>query len=293
MPDEMGGQGADNSLPTAPLAGPRLYLNGFPKSGLHLLWTWCLPFVKEAAFQPPWAGSFGGDSWTTEWLDVETRLLPRLDALRPGTYLKAHTGYRADIEQAMQERGIVHVFVYRDPRDVAVSQAFHILNANERRGEYGKTLFHPGADEIKALGGFDAVLAACIAGHGRWAGVIARWEQYAGWLDTDWTLCLRFEDMRARAYETAQYVIRYIYGRTAKVAGFQLGLYQADLDQATTHLLKVAEAAREYSPTYRKGQAGGWREHFTAEHIALWHEHDPTDWVARLGYSWEEAEWPT
>jgi hypothetical protein len=267
--------------------GPRLYLNGFPKSGLHLLWTWALPFVKEAAIMPPWAGTFQGNAWTTAWSENGS-LFERLDCLQPGTFLKGHCGWRQDIEDYMQENGIVHVFVFRDPRDVAVSQAHHILGANERTGEIGKILFHPGADAIKeATGGdFDAVLSACIAGMDEWEGVIKRWELYAGWLDVPWVLSLKFEDMREKAFEMAQLMIRYVYGRAARAAGFKMGLYQEDLDSATRHLLHVADEARKYSPTYRKGTSGGWREAFTDEHIELWKEHDPTGWVERLGYEW-------
>lgn len=290
MPNDNGSGDADNgSAPKVKLDGPRLYLNGFPKSGLHLLWAWSLPFVAEPAFTPkPWAASFMGNCWTTTWVD-DDRLFPRLDALRPGTYLKAHTGYRPDIEEYLRTHGIVHIFVYRDLRDVAVSQAHHILSANEKHGDHGHILYHPGADAIKemARGDFDYVLAAVIAGYGPWNGLIERWELFAPWLDVGWVLSLKYEDMRHKAFETAQLMIRYVYGRTARVAGFKMGLYQNDLEAAAKHLLNVADQSRQYSPTFRKGQTGGWREAFNEDHIELWREHDPTDWITKLGYSWE------
>ena len=270
--------------------GPRLYINGFPKSGLHLLWTWALPFVAEPAFTPkPWTGTFQGNAWTTKWVDLDN-FEKRMEHLREGTYLKGHCGWSERIERFLWGSGVVHCFVYRDPRDVAVSQAYHILKADKEKDENGVILHHPGAEDIRTMaqGDFGHILAACIAGYGPWAGVIERWELYAGWLDCGWTLCLRFEDMRHKAYETAQLMIRYVYGRMAKVAGFNLGLYQQDLDRGTRDLLELADKNRKNSPTYRKGQTGGWREHFTPDHIDLWREHDPTDWVTRLGYSWGE-----
>ncbi|NIV36795.1 MAG: hypothetical protein GWN58_47380 [Anaerolineae bacterium] len=289
MPNGTNGQGgSDASLPTAQLPGPRLYLNGFPKSGLHLLWCWSLAFVEGPAWEKrPWAGTFEGHAWTTQWADTE-QLFTRLGLLRPGTYLKAHTGWREDIERKMFDLGLVHIFVYRDPRDVAVSQAYHILAATDNPDETGKALFHPGASAIREMAqdDFDYILAASIAGYGPWAGVIERWELYAGWLDVDWTLSLKYEDMRHKEFEIAQLLIRYVYGRTARVAGYQLGLFQKDLDESTKHLLQVAEKAREHSPTFRKGKTGGWREHFTPDHIELWKQHDPTNWVERLGYEW-------
>lgn len=285
------GQGGEAApLPSAdePLA-PKLYLNGFPKSGLHLLWCWSLPFVQGPAWVPrPWAGSFQGFAWTTKWSDTD-ELFARLDKLRPGTYLKAHTGHREDIEQKLWDNGIAHVFVYRDLRDVAVSQVYHILNAKRELDENGHILFHPGAEQIREHldDNFDEILGAVIAGFGPWAGLIERWELYAGWLKSTWTLSLRYEDMRHKAFDTAQLVIRYVYGRTARAAGLKLTFFQEDLNKATEYLLKVADDARPYSPTFRKGKTGGWKEHFRPEHVELWRKHDPTDWVTRLGYEWD------
>ena len=280
------GEGA-TTLPQTTLDGPKLFLNGFPKSGLHLLWTWALPFVAGRARDVPWAGTFQGHSWTTKWAN-DTVFYALLDQIAPGSYLKGHCGYREDIEREMYNRDLVHVFIYRDPRDVAVSAAHHILRANKREGAMGVTLHHPGAESIKdmAKGEFDYVLAAVIAGYGPWAGVIERWELYAPWLKVGWILPLKFEDMRERPLDMAKLLIRYIYGRTAKIAGYNLALYAEDLERTAVDLLAQAENNRDSSPTFRKGESGGWREAFTDEHIDLWHKHDPTDWVTRLGYSW-------
>ena len=284
---EQGGLTA--ALPQYKMMGPKLYLNGFPKSGLHLLWTWAAQFVAEPAYTPkPWAGSFQGNAWTTIWSDSEI-MFKKLSTLRHGTYLKGHCGYRADIEQYMIDNRFIHLFIYRDPRDVAVSQAYHILNANEARGDYGAVLYHDGADDIKrmAKGDFDYILAACIAGYGPWAGVIERWELYAPWLTRNWVLSMKFEDMRTKPRDIARRMIKVIYGSNAAMHGFHLQLYKHDVDKAVDNLLHNADEARDKSPTYRKGQPGGWRTHFTADHIDLWKENDPSDWVTRLGYSWE------
>lgn len=288
MPSEDNRQGGGNSaLPEIPILGPRLYLNGFPKSGLHLLWTWAIPFVAKQAAETPWAGSFQGHSWTTKWTNSKV-FFALLDKLAPGMYLKGHAGYRDDIERKLYEMDAVHIFVYRDPRDVAVSQAHHVMDANVKQGDMGRTLYHPGAESIKemARGEFDYVLAACIAGYGPWAGLIERWELYAPWLKVGWTLCLKFEDMVHRPRDMAQLMIRYVYGRTAKVAGYNLALYKEDLDKAADDLLRLADKNRKNSPTYRRGETGGWRDAFTDDHIELWRKHDPTDWVTRLGYKW-------
>ena len=142
------------------------YLNGFPKSGLHLAVQLIKPLAE--AMPPgqmrdkPWAGTFSHHSWSTNWDKLQLRMY-QLSDLGPGRYYKAHCGWLHDIEAFMWMLGVCHVFIYRDFRDVAVSQAHHIMD------DIGN---HPGRERFKALGGKDRILAAVILGLDEYPGVM-------------------------------------------------------------------------------------------------------------------------
>ncbi|MBU2099597.1 MAG: hypothetical protein KKD00_12600, partial [Gammaproteobacteria bacterium] len=66
----------------------RLYLNGFPKSGLHLA-----ELMVSAIFKPvrPDHNWYGTNAWTTELKNLDKS--PKLAAIEPGHYLKGHSGW--------------------------------------------------------------------------------------------------------------------------------------------------------------------------------------------------------
>lgn len=263
----------------------RIYVNGFPKSGTHLTERWvqnlAAPLTKR-----PWVGSFSGNAWTTEWTNLDT--LPELfgEVFPGGGYLKGHCGWHPDIARSLWKGRIAVLFVYRDLRDVAVSQAFHVLDTRKGK-EGGDRLIHPGKADFQALDTFEDVLVAVIEGLGQWAGLIERWEHYAGWLNEKWVYPLRFEDMVNHPQETAGLVIRYVYGMTAKYYGLKVTLNPDDYRVTVKRM--VAAGQRKDTTTFRKGKTGGWRKHFTPRVKAAFMR-EAGDWLQRLGYE-KEAVW--
>jgi len=265
------------------------YLNGFPKSGTHMLVQLVRPVAnlnpgtERGLWRQPWAGTFDGNSWTNEWMGLE-RTCFKAGRLRGGHILKAHSGYCGALERFLYLLGTAHVFIYRDPRDVAVSQAHHILSARE-----DDHLAHPEPELYEALGGFDEVLEAVIVGLGRYPGVMARWEMYAPWLDVDWVLSVRFEDVRTDPERWAKVVLRYGLNRTAGIWGHEIEFEPSGFE-AVTAVMANATRQRDKSPTFRKGEVGGWREAFTERHRRLFQESDSNGWLVRLGYE-ETEDW--
>jgi len=262
------------------------YLNGFPKSGLHLLAAMVLPVAKplideDGPFDKPWAGSFLDNSWTTRWSRLEP-LLYKTGRLRAGTFLKAHTGHNDAIEQFLYYLGCAHVFIYRDPRDVAVSQAYHVVDEDDVR------FAHPDKELYRALGSFDDVLAAVIEGIEGYPGVMERWALYAPWLEVDWTLKVRFEDAVRDTAGTAERVLTYGLERVARVFGSKPVINREAFDLLIARMVEAVQA-RTYSSTFRQGTAGSWREHFAEQHKWLFKESDADGWLTRLGYA--EGGW--
>lgn len=262
-------------------------VNGFPKSGTHLLVQLLAPIAPyqpgtdEGLFKRPWSGTFLDNSWTNRWAPIEQTCF-KLGRIEHGHMLKAHLGYMPELDRWLYLLGAIHIFIYRDLRDVAVSQAYHIINSSQA------TLVHPEPERYTALGDFDEVLAAVISGIGPFPGVISRWQHYAGWLTAHWVMSVKFESVRTEPKEWAKRVFRYAMQRSATIWGRKVSFDLHGVDVLTTVMAKATED-RQKSPTFRKGNVGDWCEEFKGRHIDLWRKYDTEHWLTRLDY--EEEAW--
>lgn len=264
----------------------KFYMNGFPKSGLHFATLMMQPIVRplpaDGFWDKPWAGTFRHNSWSDEWAPLE-QILFKVGRIQAGYYLKAHCGYREEIERFTYYSGIAHVFIYRDLRDVVVSQAHHIQHEDDKR------FAHPDKEMYRKLGGISEIITACITGLDRYPGVMQRWELYAPWLDVPWVHKVRFEDMRADAEKAAAGLLRYGLNRVAQIFGHKV-IVDDGVFAVVTGLMAESAGQTERSATFRKGAVGGWREHFTEEHKRLFKERDTGGWLESLGYA-EGEDW--
>ena len=264
----------------------RLYLNGFPKAGTHLLAMLChacfapLEGVQDEAhpaFAAGWSGTYTKHSFSSERVPLEWTTY-QISRLRHGTYLKAHAGWSKELAEFLRLTGTAHVFVYRDLRDVAVSQTFHILND-------GNAFKHSDKERYRALGGFDEILSAVIMGlDDEYRGLVARWEEYAPWLDDDDTLALRFEDLRYDPAPCCEQILSYAYARAPQIYGVERDFVVGSIQQYVDAMVEMA-THRESSPTFRKGESGGWVEHFKSRHHYQFDQTGGQRWLRKLGYT--------
>jgi len=254
---------------------PRLYLNGFPKSGLHLA-----ELMVRSVFSPVdkkynW---YATNAWVTESRHLD--IAPKLAVTEPGQYFKGHSGYNEYLKDLFIGLEIGVVFIYRDLRDVAVSQTYHILSDKEQ-------LLHP-AKEIYPRN-FDDALTAVIEGLGEYSGIIERWEAYQHWMDKYWIYCVKFEDMIKRPEKAASGFYDYFY---------QMALAHADIETLTidkeaknksvAHI--VTSMKKRKSVTFRKGKTGAWKYEFTPQHVDLFKKHDKNNVLMKLGYE-KRKDW--
>lgn len=260
------------------IVDPRIYVNGFPKSGTHLgeqiVSALALPMNTSNG---PWAGCFRDHSWTTHWI-ADKRVFRQLGFIRDGTYAKGHLGYREDLMHFLWGIGASVIFIYRDLRDVAVSLTNHILN--------DQTHSHP--EWYKDMG-FDAALLAVIQGLGPYAGVVDRWEQYAGWLDIDWVYSVKYEDLIANREEKCGEIMEYVLGHAGRFRGYSVEIPPEEYAKGLERMIRRSSRT-DLSPTFRKGQPGEWREVFKEGHRAAFRFADENGWLVKLGYE-DAADW--
>lgn len=262
------------------------YLNGFPKSGLHCAVQFMKPLARlmpPGQLHPlPWVGTFKHNSWSDEWQDITAQLY-NLCRLWPGHYFKGHCAWQPEIEHFMWYAGLAHVFIFRDLRDVAVSQAHHILSDDP-------IFNHPGRDQYRDLGGFDEVLEAVIVGLDCYPGVVDRWRLYAPWLDVAWVFQFRYEDALKNPPGMAERLVQYGLERFGGIFGLRLRPAEGQMEMAVEAMVHSAVDKREESLTFRQGKAGGWMEAFTERHKVLFKETDRDGWLVRLGYE-QDDDW--
>lgn len=267
---------------------PRIYLNGFPKAGLHLIEQLVKPLLSKSSVGHQgneWLGMFKWHSWTNEMIELRP-FLWRLSCLERGNYVKGHLGYDSDIERLMYYANIGQIFICRDFRDVAVSQAHHIWDTDM------PTLEHAHRDVYRMLGSFDEVLSACITGMGPYPGIMERWEMYHGWLKTDWVLKVKYEDIVSDMPAHAGAIFLYCIRNATQLLD---GEFQnVDCTEETYRELVglMVESANKHdeSTTFRKGLVGNWRTEFKQEHVDLFKQRDTKNWLIRLGYE-QDQEW--
>jgi len=260
---------------------PEMVLNGMPKSGLHLIEAMCKPMVTKMPPSPlhphAWIGTFGWHSFSGKWNENLKPFFWKTARLAAGHYLKGHVGWRQDIAEHLDRCGIAMVFIYRDLRDVAVSQSYHVVDRDDDRFTHADKSFY------RKLGGHDAVLKAVIEGVGGYPGIVERWELFAGWLKEDWVLRVKFEDAIKDPKGVAEWIVQYGYKRKCEVATYGQEIeFGDDIHDLVRRMVGSMQSG---SATFRKGTAEQWRDEFKPEHYEAFEATGGNEWLERLGYS--------
>jgi hypothetical protein len=162
----------------------------------------------------------------------------------------------------------VNYFVYRDPRDMLVSQVYFATNMYEEHGmhAYYKSLPDFGARLKAAITGVDQDGAHMVSVRQRYEGVFQ-------WLEQPHVLCIRFEDLVNERDRALNAMLDEV-----EKTGYRIPVER----EMCLRVLNEAIQPKK-SHTFRSGKTGGWREHFTDEHRALFKE-VAGDLLVRLGY---------
>jgi hypothetical protein len=168
----------------------------------------------------------------------------------------------------------VNYFLYRDPRDLLVSQVFFATDMYEDHGmhAYYNSLPDFGSRLHVAITGIDQSGLKMVSVKQRYQGVLA-------WLTTPGVLCLRFEDLIEHPDETLTMMLDEVEKTSYRIP---TGRPEAQ------RVLRASMQPRK-SRTFRSGKVGGWREYFTPEHRRLFLD-VAGDLLIRLGYE-EGNDW--
>lgn len=251
---------------------PPLLANSFPKSGTHLLVQIVEAFPRARQY-----GTFIASIPSVPFRERSRRdMLRRLSSMVPGEVVPAHLHYEPEYETALGQRNAVRFFIYRDPRDVAVSEAHYLTHMNRWHRLHRHFVALPDAESRISF-------SICGAKPGfpyPYPHIAERFRRYAGWLDDPETFAIRYEDLRSeeRRDATVRDMIQHYLARTP-----------VDHDPEELVRSVIANIRPEQSHTFRRGTMGGWREVFTATHRHQMKEL-AGDLLVKLGYE-DDLEW--
>jgi hypothetical protein len=246
---------------------PAVLGNAMPKSGSHLISQVLQALPRLGPFVDPGFPPVNRGEDNRKLSDAE--VLANIRRMRPGDIAYGYISAYEPFISALTHPGRGTLFVYRDPRDMIVSQIFYAVQMHP--GHWMRRYY---TEELHTM---EARIAAAIHGVEEPGSELTplrkRYEGYLGWLDQPAVLCLRFEDLILEREKTLGCLIDYLEAR-----GFEPRLPRTQAVQVLQETI-----APKKSGTFRKGKPGNWREHFTEANKKLFKEH-AGDLLVQLGY---------
>jgi sulfotransferase 6B1 len=245
----------------------------FPKSGTHLLDQILLGFSNVAPYSKhlhSFYAEYEGESGIKR---APKQAMAWLDSLRSRDVASAHLFARPEAVARVCSSKFVAYFIFRDPRDVAVSHVFYVTDMEKRHVHHKYYL---------SLPDFDSRLNASILGRPdagvEFPNIAERFAPYLDWLNHPEVLTIHFEDL--------------IHDRTATLTCIMDHLLaRVPLPTPDNLILDSLETAINpgRSPTFRSGKTGEWRQYFTDEHKRIFKD-AAGNLLVTLGYE-KDNDW--
>jgi hypothetical protein len=246
---------------------PPIFGNSKPKSGSHLLLQILAGFTQIMPYK-----YVSADPIRTITREGRRRqadeIVPDLLHLPPGVIGWGYIEATPENVSFLCQPGRVNYFIYRDPRDMLVSQVFFATDMNEEHGmhEYYNSLPDFGERLKTAITGLDRDGLHMVSVKQRYEGVFE-------WLEQQHVMCLRFEDL----INNQETILNAMLDEVERT-GYKI---PTPRERALPTLIEAIQPRKSH--TFRSGKTGGWREHFTEEHKKLFK--DVTgDLLVRLAY---------
>ncbi len=249
---------------------PLIFGNSKPKSGSHLLlqvlngFTQIMPY-KYVDAEPIRTIKKDGGRRTADEIFADLKRVPA------GVIGWGYVDATKENASFLTEAGRVNYFIYRDPRDMLVSQVFFATEMHEEHGMH---------NYYNSLPDFGARLKVAITGieqNGlKMVSVKQRYEGVFQWLDVSRqknVMCIRFEDLIDRRDVTLNAMLDEV-----EQTGYRIPTQR---EKALAILVNAIQPKKSH--TFRSGKTGGWKEHFSDENKKLFKE-VAGDLLIRLGY---------
>lgn len=252
---------------------PPIFGNSKPKSGSHLLlqilggFTQIMPYCYVDADPIRTIKQEGARRTADE-------ILADLCAVPQGVIGWGYLEATKENVSYLTKAGRVNYFIYRDPRDMLVSQVFFATDMHEEHGMHAY---------YNSLPDFGERLNVAITGIFRdgWkmVSVKQRYEGVFQWLEQKYVMCIRFEDLINNRDRTLNAMLDEV-----EKTGYKI---PTPREKSLSVLVDAIQPRKSH--TFRSGKTGGWKEHFTEGHKKLFKD-VAGDLLVRLGYE-KNSDW--
>ncbi len=260
---------------------PIVFGNAMPKSGSHLLTQILEGLMELGPFVDPGFPPVNRSEANRPLSDDQ--ILKNIERMRPGDIRYGYIHAKEPYLSLFQNSKRATIFIYRDPRDMLVS---HVFYATDMYPGHGMHKYY-----TEKLTTIEERLSAAIEGVTEpgyeLASVKQRYESYQDWLTQPQILSVKFEDLILDRERALGRILDYLSAFNPSTSSGQTLQISTDRDYAISVLAN--NIAPRKSGTFRKGQPGNWREHFTPANKRLFNA-VAGDLLVRLGYE-EDSDW--
>jgi hypothetical protein len=265
------------ALPAPEAGWPVLLGISFPKSGTHLLDQILLGFSKVAPFARRLHSFFAGYEGGSGRKHSLSETLAWVNSLRPRDIGSAHLFAWPEVVPLIASPDFVPYFIYRDPRDVAVSHVFYVNDMEPH---------HVHHTYYRSLPDFNSRLSVSILGRSdssvtgegssvEFPDLAGRFAPYLAWLDQPSVMKIHFEDLVNDRRRILNLILDHLLARIGTAT------LKADREKVLESLETSIDPGR--SPTFRSGKTGEWRKYFTDVHKKIF-KNVAGDLLVKLGY---------
>lgn len=253
---------------------PQIFGNAIPKTGSHLLIQVLLGLTEIGPFVNPGFPPVNRFEGNTR-LELDERI-KEINRMRPGEIRYGYAGCWEPYISAITAPGRASVFIFRDPRDQLVS---HVFYATEIHTGHGMHEYYN--NELKTMEErLNVAIEGCTIPGLILPTIRERYEENLEWFSQENVLCIRFEDLILESENAIDRLLDYIQ---------RFGVeFSVPRSQAITIIKNSIQPKK--SGTFRKGQPGNWKEHFTAENKRRF-KAVAGDLLTRLEYEENDQDW--
>lgn len=251
---------------------PPIFGNSKPKSGSHLLlqilngFTQIMPY-KYVDAEPIRTITKNGNRRTSDEILHDLKMIPN------GVIGWGYVDATNENASFLTSAGRVTFFIYRDPRDLLISQVFFATDMHEEHGMH---------DFYNSLPNFNERLKVAITGIDKdnlhMVSVKQRYEGVFGWLEQKNVMCIRFEDLINKRDVTLNKMLDEV-----EKTGYKIPTLR---EKSLSVLIEAIQPKKSH--TFRSGKTGGWKDYFTDEHKKLFKD-VAGDLLVRLNYEENNA----
>lgn len=219
-----------------------IFVNSVPKSGTYLLQK----ILGVVEGKRDWGNFLASQPSYSSRVRSGTQMAARTAKVVPGELVCGHLHFSSESKKELERLNIAHFLIYRDPRDVAISEA-HYLGTMNRWHHMHKTF--KGLSESERI-------SLSINGNegvgGNYPDIGKRYAVFLGWIDDPQVYSISYERLVSKNREVE---FRKLFEFLSSKMGEKL-----EIDALVERALEAVQPNRSH--TFRRGGSGGWKADF-------------------------------